>query len=222
MGHPAKRGRGRPRKNGESRLQQLSSRSTASSHSSASHYSPSTNKPDVSVDDSWGTIRRLSDLYLEEFYSLRMGKDNNIEAQEILDYRTLSEPVNDDSREDERLSGFGALIKCLETARAHRKSPLISRINYLFSMLMVGEIAVFLYGREPRVRNEEQQIYGQLSNWLEGQRRSATAPSPADQNDETLQLLKTMISRGRKLVPFCNMYGTGALFWLQLELSDHL
>lgn len=59
-----------------------------------------------------------------------------------------------------------------------------------------------------RVKNKEQRTSGEPSNRLEGQRRSTTSLSLPNQNNELSQLLKTMISRGRKLIALCNSHGT--------------
>ena len=65
-------------------------------------------------------------------------------------------------------------------------------------MLLVENIAVFIYGKEDKGKEEDDRMYSELRKSLGHREGRAAALFQLDQED--LELLKTMITRGRKLV----------------------
>ena len=171
-----------------------------------------------SSNDSWGAVRRLKLLKLAETRRRYMGQDKAKEAQEIFD--SPGGFVSHNVR-DEPLTGIIALLFSSQHALSYSKGSLLSNIKYLFTLLVIGDIAIFLYGKgyQGKIMNESR-------SWMEdrgkGSATSLSRPEPEHGPEEKLKLLTTMTSRGRKLVELCEKFGSGSLFWLQEGLSDHL
>ena len=122
---------------------------------------------------------------------------------------------------------FQALVECLISAKAQRRSNVIGHVRYLFKVLLIGDIAVTMFGRKGNIKDEH---ISQLKDFViekveqmdDIERNSVGLADNEKPIEELLTNLKTISKRGARLVWFCSQFGTGSLFWLHGLFTDNL
>ena len=159
-------------------------------------------------------------MNLEQDLEHFMNKNNVEQALQILDGPTSSMSVEEDDDEVGQRDGYKALVVCFRDASSIDDNSLTARIKYLFRLLVLGDIVVYLYHPDDKISHDRYRVSSELEKWSGyGEGSVATSSQP---EEEELELLETMIARGKKLVGLYEDFGTGSPFWLQGQLTNNL
>lgn len=139
-------------------------------------------------------------------------------------------PINSEGLRDRTKSE--ALTEYYFSAKMVRQSSVLGKVNYLFRILLTGDMAHLISGHEAYSKDEFSDTSPYLSQRYNGMSeiekdslnldRLVDREGNVDIPQALLKDLRVVAKRGRRLVGFCERFGTGSLFWLYSLFSNNL
>ena len=184
----------------------------------------------ITTNASWGAARKLKleDFMLDNALATHLQSNPEKDASRFLiNDQTSLVPVN--CQELGHLTATEALTECFLSTRVTPRITVVAAVIYLFRILLIGDMAVTIYGNKTLIKDELNDMKDFLSRKYEKmndkEKSSVVLVGKEGEGDPTevlLEDLKTVLKRGTRLVWFCNKFGTGSLFWLHSILTPNL
>ena len=179
----------------------------------------------ISSNASWGGARKLQSLELDNALLMHMQCNTERNASRFLNDQISLIPVNPSALG--HLSPFEPLADCFISAKIQWQSNVLGSVRYLFRILLIGDIAITIYGKRCNIRDEQLNelrdfCCGKYEKMSDKEKSCVGLVGKEEPTEVLLMNLKTVVKRGTRLVWFCSKFGTGSLFWLHSLFTDNL